>query len=150
MMYIFDKSGLAVKQTQHQGKTHLILSSGEEVSRFLLLCGAHNALLEFEEKRSERELIGQVNRQVNFDDANAGRRADSIASQLEAIEVIERYRGIDTLPPPLVEAARARLTNRGASLEELGAAMVPPVSKSGMSHRLNKIRLIAYSLLGSE
>lgn len=150
MMHIFDKSGLAVKQTQHQGKTHLILSSGEEVSRFLLLCGAHNALLEFEEKRSERELIGQVNRQVNFDDANAGRRADSIASQLEAIEVIERYRGIDTLPPPLVEAARARLTNRGASLEELGAAMVPPVSKSGMSHRLNKIRLIAYSLLGSE
>ncbi|HZK28922.1 MAG TPA: DNA-binding protein WhiA, partial [Clostridia bacterium] len=136
--------------TRHQEKTHLLLSSGEEVSHFLLVSGAHNALLAFEEKRSERELIGQVNRQVNFDDANAGRRADSIARQLEAIDMIERHRGIDSLPPPLVEAARARLANRGASLEELGAAMVPPVSKSGMSHRLNKIRMIARSLLGNE
>ncbi len=150
MVRLFSNHGLTPGTTRHQGRTHLLLTNGEEVARFLLLCGAHHALLEFEEKRSERELLGQVNRLVNFDDANAGRRAESIARQLEAIAVIERFRGLDWLPPQLAEAARARLENRGASLEELGGAMVPPVSKSGMSHRFSRIRAMARSLAGED
>ena len=150
MTRLFSDHGLVPGTTRHQGRTHLLFTNGEEVARFLLLCGAHHALLEFEEKRSERELLGQVNRLVNFDDANASRRADSIARQLEAISVIEGLRGLDWLPPQLAEAARARLENRGASLEELGGAMVPPVSKSGMSHRFSRIRAMARSLVGED
>ncbi|HPX92689.1 MAG TPA: DNA-binding protein WhiA [Bacillota bacterium] len=150
MTRLFSHYGLAPGTTRHQGRTHLLFTSGEEVARFLLLSGAHHALLMFEEKRSERELMGQVNRLVNFDDANAGRRAESIARQLEAIAVIERLRGLDWLPPQLAEAARARLANRGASLEELGRAMVPPVSKSGMSHRFSRVRAMARSLAGED
>ena len=150
MKRLFSKHDLAPGTTRHQGRVHVLFTSGEEVARFLLLCGAHHALLAFEEKRSERELLGQVNRLVNFDDANAGRRAESIARQLEAIAVIERFRGLDWLPPQLAEAARARLENRGASLEELGGAMVPPVSKSGMSHRFSRIRAMARSLAGED
>ena len=150
MERVFEKAGFQPGQTRHQGKTHLLFTSGEEVARFLLLCGAHNALLLFEEERSERELIGQVNRQVNFDEANADRRADSIARQLDAIGVIERLKGLDSLPPSLAEAAYARLENRGASLEELGEAMEPPVSKSGMSHRFSRIRAIARGLAGED
>ena len=115
-----------------------------------MLCGAHRALLDFEGKRSERELLGQVNRLVNFDDANAGRRAESIARQLESIAIVEAMRGLDWLPPRLAEAARARLEHQGASLEELGAAMAPPVSKSGMSHRFNRLHTIARSLAGED
>ena len=150
MTRLFSNYDLTPGTTRHQGRVHLLFTSGEEVARFLLLCGAHHALLAFEEKRSERELLGQVNRLVNFDDANAGRRAESIARQLEAIAVIERFRGLDWLPPQLAEAARARLENRGASLEELGGAMVPPVSKSGMSHRFSRIRAMARSLAGED
>lgn len=150
MSRIFTQAGFRPSSARHQGRTHLLFSNGEEVARFLLLSGAHNALLTFEETRSERELIGQVNRQVNFDDANAGRRARSIASQLEAIAIIEKKRGIDSLPPPLVDAVRARLDHQGASLEELGETMDPPVSKSGMSHRFSRIRSIASSLAGDE
>ncbi len=87
---------------------------------------------------------------MNFDDANAGRRAESIARQLEAIAIIEALRGISSLPPPLVDAAKARLENKGASLEELGETMDPPVSKSGMSHRFSRIRSIANSLAGDK
>lgn len=150
MTRLFTASQLTPARTRHQGRTHLIFTSGEEVSRFLLLCGAHRALLDFEGKRSERELLGQVNRLVNFDDANAGRRAESIARQLESIAIVEAMRGLDWLPHRLAEAARARLEHQGASLEELGAAMAPPVSKSGMSHRFNRLHTIARSLAGED
>lgn len=143
MMRLFANGGLVPGQSLHQGKRHLIFSNGEDISRFLLLCGAHHALLKFEEKRSEREVLGQVNRLVNFDEANASRRAQSISDQLQAIDTIERLRGLDSLSPALAEAAKARLENRGASLEELGAGMSPPVSKSGMSHRFTKLRALA-------
>lgn len=150
MARLFKKVGFKTGQSLHQGRTHLLLTSGEEVARYLLLAGAHKALIRFEQERSAKELLGQVNRQVNFDEANADRRAASIARQLEAIFLIEQHRGIDSLPPSLAEAAYARLDNRGASLEELGEAMVPPVSKSGMSHRFNRIRAIARALAGDD
>ncbi len=146
MKRLFSHAELTPGESQHQGKRLLFFSNGEEISRFLLLSGAHHALLQFEERRSERELLGQVNRLVNFDEANASRRAQSISEQLYAIRTIERLRGLDSLSPALLEAAKARLENRGASLEELGDGMSPPVSKSGMSHRFSKIRAIARAL----
>ena len=143
MTRLFGYAGFVPGQSRHQGKRLLILSNGDDIARFLLLCGAHHALLTFEERRSEHELLGQVNRMVNFDEANTNRRAQSISGQLQAIVTIERLRGLDSLPQALAEAAKARLKHRGASLEELGAGMSPPVSKSGMSHRFAKLRAIA-------
>ena len=50
------------------------------------------------------------------------------------------------LAPELREAARAHMENPGASLAELGAMMDPPIGKSGMRHRLDKIAEFAKSL----
>lgn len=128
---------------QQRGKATVSLTNGDDIADFLRFCGAGTALLYYEEQRSERELSGQVHRQLNFDDANLSRRVRSIESQLKAIDIISRTRGLDSLSPQLYEAAHARLTNQGASLEELGALMNPAVSKSGMSHRFSKLRAIA-------
>ena len=50
------------------------------------------------------------------------------------------------LSPELREAAQANLENPGASIAELGAMMDPPISKSGMSHRLSKLLELASGL----
>ncbi|NMA17751.1 MAG: DNA-binding protein WhiA [Clostridiaceae bacterium] len=131
---------------QQRGKATVSLTSGDDIADFLRFCGAGTALLYFEEQRSERELSGQVHRQLNFDGANLSRRVLSIESQLKAIEIIARTRGLDSLSPQLYEAAQARLSNQGASLEELGTLMNPAVSKSGMSHRFSKLRAIAAAI----
>ena len=46
----------------------------------------------------------------------------------------------------LKEAARVNLENPGASIAELGKLMDPPIGKSGMNHRLNKLLEIANGL----
>jgi len=135
---------------RQQGKATVSLTSGDDITDFLRFCGAARALLYYEEQRSERELSGQVHRQLNFDDANLSRRVRSIESQLKSIDIIARTRGLDSLSPQLYEAAQARLINRGASLEELGALMNPAVSKSGMSHRFAKLRAIAAAIQQEE
>ena len=45
-----------------------------------------------------------------------------------------------------MQAAKAGLENPGASIAELGAMMDPPISKSGMRHRLSKLLELASSL----
>ena len=51
--------------------------------------------------------------------------------------------GLDSLPEPLRDAALLRLANPEASLADLALLSNPPVTKSCLSHRLNKIILLA-------
>ena len=58
---------------------------------------------------------------------------------MKAIEEIQRRIGLDNLPDDLREVAKLRLANKDASLSELGAMMNPPLTKSGINHRLKKL-----------
>ena len=50
---------------------------------------------------------------------------------------------IDSPTDDLEEIALARLSRPEASLKELGASLNPPVGKSGVNHRLRKLKAIA-------
>lgn len=47
------------------------------------------------------------------------------------------------LPEELQMLARLRLDNPDMSLRELGAAMQPPLTRSGVNHRLQKLLAFA-------
>jgi DNA-binding protein WhiA len=52
----------------------------------------------------------------------------------------------EKLPKSLYEAAIVHQQNPGASIAELGSLMNPPISKSGMNHRLSRLIEIAESM----
>ena len=54
--------------------------------------------------------------------------------------------GIRSVDPQLREMAQVRLENPDVSLQELGTYLDPPVGKSGVNHRLRKLKEIAESL----
>jgi DNA-binding protein WhiA len=123
---------------------HWILYSrnASEIATILALIGAMHALLEFEDLRSEKELSNKIHRQVNYEVANYNK---SVATGLRQIDEIARMRDLgllDALPESLRATAILRETHPYASLVELCALSDPPVSKSGMNHRLRKLHLI--------
>ena len=59
---------------------------------------------------------------------------------------IKEKRGLSSLPDVLEEMAKLRLENPDANLKELGELVNPPISKSGVNHRLKKIIKIAEEL----
>lgn len=124
------------------GYNVVYLKDGQQISDFLGLVGAHISLLQFESLRVEKDMRNTVNRMVNCDTANAQRIANTSARQLEALSWYEQEIGIDKLSQDLREAARVRLDNPGHSLAELGALLDPPLGKSGMNHRLQKLERI--------
>ena len=61
--------------------------------------------------------------------------ADDKEIQIAAINAV----GLDSLPEELRALAELRLQNPFDSLRELGQKLTPPLSRSGVNHRLEKI-----------
>lgn len=123
---------------------HWILYSkhSEEIATILALIGATQTLLLVEDIRSERDLRNQVHRQVNYEVANTQKAADAGSRQADEIGRMRDLGLLDALPDTLRQAADLREKHPFASLVELCSLAEPPVSKSGMAHRLRKLHEI--------
>lgn len=117
----------------------------EAIADFLTTVGADVSALEIMSARVEKEMRSEINRKVNCDSANADKIVAAAAEQLDAIRMIEREQGLDTLPEGLQQAALLRIANPEASLAELAALSQPSVTKSCLSHRLKRLTAIARS-----
>lgn len=136
---VFADLGLKFKELRHQGYYVLYTKDGQTIADFLLYSGANQGLLNFESLRVEKEMYNQVNRVVNCDSANAQRLADSSARQRKAILHLKACGEYAKLPDNLKNVAKLRLKYPELSLTELGQALDPPLGKSGVNHRMQKI-----------
>lgn len=139
---------LSIKHIRAERKNGyaVYFKNGDDVSDFLSYIGSPSAMMEFENIRAGKDVNSQVTRTVNCDEANSKRQADAAAARNELITKVMNSGKANKLSPELREAARAHMENPGASLVELGAMMDPPIGKSGMRHRLDKIAEFAKSL----
>ena len=107
---------------------------------------ANIALMNLENVRILKEMRGSVNRKVNCETANINKTVSAAIRQIEDIRYIEETTGFSSLPEPLEQMARLRLQYPEASLLELGKMLTPVVGKSGVNHRLRKLKEIAEDL----
>jgi DNA-binding protein WhiA len=63
-----------------------------------------------------------------------------------AIRKIQKLKKFDQMPEVLQEIARLRIEFPEDSLKELGEKTNPPIGKSGVNHRLNRILEFAESI----
>ena len=89
------------------------------------------------------ELRNNANRIANCETSNIEKAVNSSMKQIAVILELERAQLLSSLPEELERTARLRLEHRDLSLSQLAAISVPPISKSGLSHRLNKIMQLA-------
>lgn len=122
------------------------IKEAEAVCEFLRLVGANNAVLDYENVRIVRDIKNRVNRLVNCETYNLNKSINASLRQLEDIRLIEELVGLENLAPGLRQVAEARLANPEASLKELGAVLTPRLGKSGVNHRLRKLREMAVAL----
>lgn len=127
------------------------LKEAEKITEFLIIIGAHNALLKFEDVRIVRDMRNSVNRLVNCETANLNKTISAAIRQVENIRYIDNTVGIDALPEKLREIAELRIAYQDVSLKELGEMVSGgAISKSGINHRLRKIDEIANKLRAGE
>lgn len=141
-----NRENLSPSCAERGGIYAIYLKNGDDVSDFLGMIGAPVSMMKFESVRAEREVLARVNRTMNCDSGNTKRQAEAGAERNRLIRKLMESDKQKDLPQDLREAAEVNLANPGASISELGSLMNPPISKSGMNHRLKKLIDIANSL----
>jgi DNA-binding protein WhiA len=114
---------------------------------FLRTVGASKALLDFENVRIVKSMRNNVNRQVNFETANLAKTVDASVRQIACIKQIVDSYGWDGIPAGLRNLAELRLEFPDSSLRELGEMMVPPLTKSGVAHRMRRLEEMAEQIM---
>ncbi|MBQ3707021.1 MAG: DNA-binding protein WhiA [Clostridia bacterium] len=136
---ILAECGFFFGEAHRRGRPVLTLRAAETIGDFLAFIGATGEAFDFMNVKIEREFRGNVNRQVNFDTANIAKQlaaAEKVAHAAAKLRASGRY---DRLPAEVRAAAEAREANPQLTLEDLGKLSDPPVSKSGMRHRLERL-----------
>lgn len=128
-----------VKFSTRKNKFVVYTKDSEHIEDFLALIGANNSAFTIMNSKIIKELRNTANRITNCDQANINKTIDASKKYCVIIEKLINEGLFDELPDILKEAANIRKENDNINLSELGKKFNPPISKSGVYHRLEKI-----------
>jgi len=143
LLRLINSFGLKSKVAQRRGKQVVYLKDGEQIKDFLALIGVSGQYFKYENAMMTKEMRNTANRITNCDKANTDRAIAAAQKQLADIKLIKDIKGLDYLNAKLRAAAVLRMENTELTLDELKELFDPPISKSGLNHRLSKITEIA-------
>lgn len=129
---------ITAKSREVRGVDRVVIRDGDAISALLARLGAHDSVMEWEEKRTRREVRGTANRLANFDDANLRRSAQAAVAASARVERAFAILGSE-VPEHLREAGTLRIAHRDASLEELGRLATPPLTKDAVAGRIRRL-----------
>ena len=87
----------------------------------------------------EKQFRNEANRRTNCEAGNITRAVNAAARVLAVLRKMEEEVRLSSLPEELYDVAKLRLAYPEASLTQLASLTTPPLTKSGVNHRLQKI-----------
>lgn len=130
---------LPPKKVTRRDKRVLYLQGVEKVSDLLGMIGATSCYFDVLNAQALKETAEATVRTTNFEVANMKKTTDAAFEQIKAIESLRQSGRFDSLPAVLRQTAKNRLENPDCTLAALAEMENPPVSKSQISKRLQRI-----------
>ena len=128
-----------MKKAKRKNRYLLYIKDSTQIEDFFAVIGANRLAFDLMNSKIVREVRGDANRQMNCDMANIKKTLSAAGKHIEIIGELKESGAIIRLPHDLRETAELRYENTQASMSDLGLLHVPPISKSGVTHRLDKI-----------
>lgn len=137
--HFLERISLPPKHTARKGMPVLYYKESETIEDFLNVIGAKKAAFAIMDTKIFKDIRNNANRVSNCELANLGKTVDAATAQYEAIRSLLAQDRFRLLPQNLQETARLRYEHPELPLKELAALHDPPLTKSGLNHRLKKI-----------
>ncbi len=142
------------KMIRRENKYMVYIKEAEKIADFLRIINATNSLFYYENIRIYRENKNMTNRLNNCEQANVDKIIMTASMQIKDIELIKEKKLYDSLDDKLKNMCKYRLEYPEVSLQELSEIMSSEletkITKSGLNHRLKKIKEIANKLRKNE
>ncbi len=138
------------KVLKRDNKYIIYIKEAEKISDFLRIINAYNAVFYYEDIRIYRDHKNMTNRLNNCEQANVDKIISTANKQLKEIKIIEDSDAFELLDDKIKEVAIYRKKYPEASLIELSEIISIEtgnnITKSGLYHRLNKIKKLKEKL----
>lgn len=139
--------GMSFLRTKRRSEDIIYTSNSNLLEDFFATIGLNSLTFLLINSKIENEFKNTANRIRNCETNNIDKTISASLKWVNAIEALEKANLLSTLPEELEKTARLRLEYKDYSLARLAAEFSPPISKPGLSHRLNKILEIYENLL---
>lgn len=127
------------RRTVRKNVVGLFYRNESDIEDILTSCGGSRSLFRFFDVFVEKDLRNSENRATNCVARNISKSVEAAALQISAIEALIANGMFDEFSDDIKHTADLRMDNPDISLTELAAMHTPPISKSGLNHRLAKI-----------
>ena len=140
-------SNIEPKIILRRGNYVLYFKRSDRISDFLIMIGAVNCCMEFEDLRINRDFLNSTNRLTNSDMANMKKTYETGLRQSKEIKVIINRIGLENLEnDKMRQLCLLRLENESASLGDLAILLSKKigftVSKSNINHIFRSIHTL--------
>lgn len=136
---LLSAEGIEPKIVNRKASVGLYYKNSGSIEDFLTHLGAVKTYFHFINTKIEREMRNKVNRSTNCLTGNISKTVSAARRQVETITALGEEGYLMQMPDELFETAKLRLEYPSAPLSELALRHTPPISKSGLTHRLAKI-----------
>ncbi len=150
MVEICNDAGFSFKLSSRLSAPSIYAKDSGTVGDFLFYIGANKQAFDFMNAKISHEIKNDINRRTNCETSNIARSTAATAKYLTAIKFLVEHGRLTELGPELEYTATMRLKHPEMSLVQLGQIMTPPVSKSGLYHRLEKIYTFSENIKNKE
>lgn len=149
----YKKIEMSTKIVKRRDKYVIYFKKGDQISNFLIMIGAANSCMEFENTRAYRDYTNNTNRLINLDMANMSKTTDVAKRQIKEIKYIDDKLGIHNLHNPKKELlCYFRLDNDSLSMSELASKLSEElgiiITKSNVNHMFRDLHDLYLHLKG--
>ena len=134
---------ISVKMLSRGGSYIAYIKDSEQITDLLTYMGAVTASMQVMGTKALKQVRNTANRRANSEIANLQKTASASARQIKAIKKLKKEGRFNLLPDELKKVAVIRYDYPELSLRDLGQQLDPPISRSGVNHRLDKIIKLA-------
>lgn len=139
LVMLFHAENIEPSMRVSDGTWAVYFKKHSEISDFLVILGCTTLMLELQNIKAQHEVNKMVARSMNLDTWTMRQQAEASAKRTRDLRELLASEKAGRIPKELRQVAQLHIDNPGLSLAELGQLMDPPISKSGMNHRLRKL-----------
>lgn len=130
---------ITIKMLNRNGSYIAYIKDSEQIVDMLAYMGASNSAMMVMGAKALKQVRNIANRRTNSEIANLQKVAGASAVQIKAINKLKKSGQFNKLSDELKLVAQLRLDYPELSLRDMGQMLTPPISRSGVNHRLAKI-----------
>ena len=149
----YKKIEMCPKITKRRDKYLIYFKKSDQISNFLIMIGAANSCMEFENQRAYRDYSNNSNRLINLDMANMSKTTEVAERQIKEIKYIDDVLGIHNFHNPKKELlCYFRLDNESLSMSDLAKKLSEElglnITKSNVNHMFRDLHALYLKLKG--